>query len=470
MDLGTLAHSPHHAADLARLVEIGEVLNSSVELDEILDMILIGVTAGQGLAFNRAFLLLIDEHESILHCSHAIGPENPEEAQHDWTELENKRLTLREMMMNSRDAQRGVGRRGAKILDLLRVPLSDTNHVLVRALQPDGGSSVVRRAECDSASCEMISASLGVDQFALVPIHSRGGAVGVLVADNAITKRPIDDGDLELLRLFAGHAGTAIEKARLYMKIVEEKNELEKVHKELRDNQQTIITLQRLSDLGEMTARMAHEIRNPLVSIGGFSRRLLSETAVGDPRRRQLQIIVNEVVRLETILAEILDFARPLTPRLERTDLNDLIRETLESLSPEREGLGIELALELDSTIHEVPIDSSLFRIALINVIRNALQAIPRRVSRVGRITVRTQLKGAVVEVAVIDNGTGIAREAAERLFDPFFTTKPSGSGLGLAIVSQILKEHGGQVRFESRAGEGAAFFMDLPLEKGSTK
>lgn len=469
-DSGTLAHTERRAADLARLIEIGEALNSSVELDEILNMILIGVTAGQGLRFNRAFLLLIDEQEGTLRCSHAIGPDSAEEAERVWKELDNRHLTLKEMMMASRHEAPVVGSRGNRILESLRVPLADTGHVLVRALQPDGGARVVRRDECDTTSCEIVSANLGVDQFALVPILSRSGPVGVLVADNAITRRPVDPADLEMLRLFAGHAGTAIEKARLYTRIIEEKTELERVHTELRNNQQTIIELQRLSDLGEMTARMAHEIRNPLVSIGGFSRRLMAETGQDDPRRRQLQIIVNEVARLETILTEILDFARPLTPRLSRVDLNGLVRETLESIAPEREGLGIELKLELDESIEDVMVDAGLFRIALINLVRNAMQAIPRRGSRPGRITIRTGSNGAAVEVAVVDNGAGIPSEAALRIFDPFFTTKSTGSGLGLAIVSQVLKQHGGQVRFESRAGEGATFFMDLPLEKGITQ
>ena len=468
MDSGTLATLPRREADLARLVEIGEALNSSVELDEILNMILIGVTAGQGLRFNRAFLLLIDERAGILYCSHAIGPDNAEEAERVWKELETQQLTLKDMMIASRHEPPDVGWRGSRIRETLRVPLTETAHVLVSALRPEGGAQVVQRAECDTMSCEFVSGNLGVDQFALVPILSRRGPVGVLLADNAITGRPIEPADLEVLRLFAGYAGTAIEKARLYKSLVDEKAELTRVHTELRNNQQTIIELQRLSDLGEMTARMAHEIRNPLVSIGGFSRRLLAQAAPDDPRRRQLQIIVKEVDRLENILTEILDFARPLTASLSPTDLNALVRETLESIAPERESLGVELALELDGTIGKVPVDSSLFRMALINVVRNALQAIPRRAGRAGRITVRTRPIGAAVEVAVIDNGAGIPSDAAERIFDPFFTTKATGSGLGLAIVSQILREHGGRVRFESRAGEGAAFFMDLPLEKGN--
>lgn len=468
IDLGTLEELPRRAADLARLVEIGEALNSSVELDEILNMILIGVTAGQGLRFNRAFLLLIDEESRTLRGKLAIGPENAEEASRVWQDLEDRRLTLKEMMLTYRSEVPGAGRRVTQILEALKVPLEEGGHVLVRALRPETGAGVVRRSECDDGTCSKVAETLGVDEFALVPILSRGGSIGVLVADNAITHRPIDAIDLDILRLFTGHAGTAIEKARLYSRLVEEKNELETMHLELRRNQQTIIELQRLSDLGEMTARMAHELRNPLVSIGGFARRLLAEAGLEDPRRRHLQIIVDEVVRLETILTEVLDYARPLRPKAVRTDLNQLVRETLELVAPEREGLGVDLALDLDDSLGHVPLDAGLFRIALVNLIRNGLQAIPRKGGRSGRITVRTKKNGALAEVSVMDNGTGIPSDAVERIFEPFFTTKVSGSGLGLPIVSQILREHGGRVRVESHPGEGAAFHLDLPIEKGS--
>jgi signal transduction histidine kinase len=346
--------------------------------------------------------------------------------------------------------------------------VQETEHVLVRTLRPETVARVVRGSACEDGSCRRVAEALGVGEFALVPIPSRGGPIGVLVADNAITQRPIDSVDLDILRLFAGYAGTAIEKARLYSRLVEEKNELEMMHHELRRNQQTIIELQRLSDLGEMTARMAHGIRNPLVSIGGCARRLLSETDSVDPRRRHLQIIADEVTRLETILTEVLDYARPLRPKTVRTDLNQLIRETLEAVAPEREGLGVDLVLDLDESIGHVPLDANLFRIAMVNLIRNALQAIPRMGGRSGRITVRTEKRGSAAKISVMDNGTGIASDAVARIFEPFFTTKASGSGLGLPIVSQILKEHGGRVRVESRPGEGAAFHLDLPLEKGS--
>ncbi len=475
IDIGLPEQLPRRAADLAILCEIGEILNSSVELDEVLSMILIGVTAGQGLRFNRAFLLLVDQRRDCLEGRLAIGPDTAEEAATIWTELDHRRLTLREMLLSFGGEAPGAGWRVRGIAASLKVSLQSSSHVLVRALS-GGGARIVHRGVESDPSCEEVAATLGVERFALVPIVSRGGPIGVLLADNAITQRPIEPGDLDILRLFANHAGTAIEKARLYSKILEEKTALETAHNDLRRNQQTIIGLQRLSDLGEMAARVAHEIRNPLVSIGGFARRMLATTEAADDRRKYLEIIASEVARLETILGEVLDYARPPRLKTTRTDLNALVREMADIIAPEGESLGVDLEIDLDRTIPTVAADTGLMKIALLNLLRNALQAIPARAmsseapatARGGRVLVRTRNLGRAAEVSVQDNGEGVPAGVEERIFEPFFTTKASGSGLGLAIVAQILRQHGGGVRVQSRPAEGATFYLDLPLENGS--
>ncbi|HKY31792.1 MAG TPA: ATP-binding protein [Candidatus Polarisedimenticolia bacterium] len=465
MEPATLEGLPNRAADLAILCEIGDVLNSSVELDEILNRILVGVTAGQGLRFNRAFLLLIHDKERRLRGRLAIGPDNPEEAARVWNDLDHEHLSLREMLMTYSHQVPGSGSHVKNIVDRIDVPLDDAAHFMVRALH-QGRARVVLRGE-DEASSRM-SDVLGVDRFALVPILSRRGPVGILLADNAITGRPIDASDLDILRLFANHAGTAIEKARLYGHIRQEKEALERAHRDLKNNQQMIINLQRLSDLGEMAARVAHEIRNPLVAIGGFARSMLAHTGDADPRHKPLQIIVGEVAKLETILQEVLDFARPFKLNAVPTSVNSLVAAALEMIEHEREALGVELAVALDGTCREIPLDADLLKIAMLNLLRNALQSIPRDGGRRGRLSVRTRDLGSIQEVAVQDNGCGIGLDVADRVFEPFFTTKPSGSGLGLAIVSQILREHRGRVRFESRPDEGTTFYLDLPFVKGS--
>ena len=454
---------PRRVADLAILCELGEMLNSSVKLDEILNMVLIGVTCSQGLRFNRGFLLLVDEGRRCVRGSHAIGPDDPGQAERVWKELESERLGLTEMLITYRGSAPGVGRRVMEIVSALTVSMENRGHILVRCLE-QGGARIASRDDQDDPSIAEVARTLGVDRFALVPVRSRSGPMGVLLADNAITGRAIEPPDLEMLQLFANHAGTAIEKARLYERILEEKHELEIVHTELRRNQQVIIDLQRLSDLGEMAARVAHEIRNPLVTIGGFARRMLERTGGADANHRPLQIIVSEVMRLERILIEVLDYARPLRLNPAEMKLNDLLRQTVEAMTPEAEGAGVDLQLALDESIQEIRADASLVRIALVNLVRNAIQASSKESDTPGRIVLGTKRSGGVAVISVRDNGPGVLPDLGDRIFEPFFTTKPSGSGLGLAITSQILREHGGRVRCESDA-EGACFYLDLPIE-----
>lgn len=464
---GTLEELPRRAADLAALIEIGEVLNSTLELDELLGVILTGVTAGQGLRFNRAFLLLVDPVQNQLTGRLAVGPDDPDQAGRVWRDLEEARLSLKEMLLTRGLQVAHAPSRVRAIVESIRIPLDDASHVLIRGLSSPSARVVQEHGE-DGASGEATAGVLGVDRFALVPIGSRSGPIGVLLADNAITGRPIDPGDLDILRLFAGYAGTAIEKNRLHARLVEERRELETARRELRANHETILRLHRLSDLGEMAARVAHEIRNPLVSIGGFARRMLATTPAADPHRSKLEIIVSEVARLESILREVLDYARPMSLHAVPTRLNDLARESVAAFTPEIDAAGAELALDLDETCPEIVADAGLLKMALLNLLRNSQQAVSvRGLGRRGRIIARTRNLGALVELSVEDNGPGISPGAEDRLFEPFFTTKPSGSGLGLAIVSQIVREHGGRVRVQNMPGEGVVFHLDLPAEKG---
>jgi len=459
------------AADLATLVEIGELLGSADELDEILKIILVAVTAGQGLRFNRAFLLLVDERGEKLNGALAVGPDGPDDAARIWKELDSRRLTLREMLSALHTGEAHTGERLRELVAGWQISLEEKDHPLVRALTL-AAARTIARSDPPAASSQALADLLGVTTLAVAPLTTRSGPVGVLVADNGITGRPIEPADLDSLRLFAGFAASAIEKARLYARLREEKEALETVHRELRRNQQMIINLQRLSDLGEMSARVAHEIRNPLVAIGGFGRRALSLTAHDDPRRGHLEVIAREVTRLETILSEVLDFVRPFKLNPVPTDLNCLIRETLEMIAPERESQGVEIVTDLDASLPSVRVDAGLMKIALVNLLRNALQALQRLRDTAGddpgRVVVRSRRGDGVAQITIEDNGCGVPEEAADQIFEPFFTTKASGSGLGLPIVVQVLREHGGRVRHEAPPQRGAAFHLDLPLVRGA--
>jgi signal transduction histidine kinase len=209
-----------------------------------------------------------------------------------------------------------------------------------------------------------------------------------------------------------------------------------------------------------MAARVAHEIRNPLVAIGGFARLLLREAPVDGAMRENIQIIASEVRRLESILREVLDYSNPSPLRLAHIDLARLALEALDLLRWELHEAGIVGSLEAEPGLPEAHADRNQLFQALINVMHNAIQAMPQG----GKLNLRAYRKMGALELSVEDTGQGIPPEVRARIFEPFYTMKSTGSGLGLTIAEQILREHRGEIQVDSTVGVGTTFFLRLPV------
>ena len=228
---------------------------------------------------------------------------------------------------------------------------------------------------------------------------------------------------------------------------------------ELRTLRERVAHSERMAALGELAARVAHEIRNPLISIGGFARRL--EKKLSDDTSEYAKIIVNEVTRLENILKEILGFVRSSRIKKVSVNINEFVNDIIDfsmlTLSEKHNAVIKELS--------EIPLFSSIdpdrIKEALLNIITNASQATDH-----GIITIKTRQEANEVVIEFLDNGCGIKPEDLKNIFNPFFTTKPQGTGLGLAVTHKIIQEHGGKVQVESAWGGGTAFKIYLPLEK----
>jgi len=218
---------------------------------------------------------------------------------------------------------------------------------------------------------------------------------------------------------------------------------------------------EKMAALGEMAAKIAHEIRNPLISVGGFARRL--EKKLQGPEKDYATIIVDSVNHLEAILKDILGFVRETPIIRVRGDLAEILDQLVSLFAPSLRERGIRIEKEYRQISLEVPIDSNKIREALTNLIRNAEQALEG--GGVIRIVLDRTEKEAVVEVT--DNGPGISEEDCRHIFDPFFTTKMSGTGLGLAITQRIVELHRGRLTVSSGAKTGTTFRMYLPLEEG---
>src|SRR3954449_7827669 len=226
--------------------------------------------------------------------------------------------------------------------------------------------------------------------------------------------------------------------------------------RELRAQGEALLRSERLAAIGRIAAQITHEIRNPLSSIS-LNAEELGERA---PQARELcDAIVREVDRLAAITEEYLRFARLPKPQLQRADLNETIGDLLDFVRPELDAGGVQLSLSLSPLLPRVHADVAQLRQLLLNLVRNAREAMPQG----GSLRVVTRGGEGCVEVEVRDTGHGIPSERLGRIFDPFFTTKERGTGLGLAMAQEIAQEHGGQLSCESVPGSGTAFVLRLP-------
>jgi len=236
---------------------------------------------------------------------------------------------------------------------------------------------------------------------------------------------------------------------------------------EINDLNEEVARHKRLAALGKLSAGIAHEIRNPLSSIRGLAQFVYNSFSKTDERKEDLNAIIQEVDRLNKLVVQVLDFAKLQKPNLTRFSLNDLIGKITELFKLETKDKQIKFSLELSPDISKIQADEDQVRQILMNVIINAIQAIPKK----GEIKIKTEktlLKGEpAIKLIIEDSGIGIPERDFTQIFDPFFSTKDKGSGLGLSIVYKLIEAHQGEIKVESKEGEGTKFVIFLPQKGG---
>jgi two-component system sensor histidine kinase HydH len=216
----------------------------------------------------------------------------------------------------------------------------------------------------------------------------------------------------------------------------------------------------RLSALGELSAGMAHEIRNPLGSIKGAVEILRDDYDPGDAKYEFVGILLKETDRLNRIVQEFLEFARPKPPEFQPVDVNNAVESVLTLTAQETAKAGIQIVRQLDRSIGRLNLDGGMLKQAFLNLILNAVQAMPGG----GTLTVGSRLNGGALEMTISDTGGGIPPENRKKLFRPFFTTKKNGTGLGLAITYRIIENHRGTIDVASEPGKGTTFTVRIPV------
>jgi len=236
-----------------------------------------------------------------------------------------------------------------------------------------------------------------------------------------------------------------------------------KRREELKKAQEELIQANKYKVIGELAAGIAHEIRNPLGSIQGSLEILRKDYKVEDSKYEFLNILLKEVARLNKVITDFLNYARPALPNLIETDINQLISETVLILSPQAAKKGVGLKTELDKNLPRIKADPSQLKQAFINLILNSLEAI----ESTGQILISTLQDKNKVTVKFQDTGKGMSEETKGKIFTPFFSTKENGAGLGLGIVERIVQNHKGEIRVESYLGKGTKFTLIFPVKRG---
>lgn len=246
---------------------------------------------------------------------------------------------------------------------------------------------------------------------------------------------------------------------RQRQKIQETAVKLSETYAQLQASTEQVRRADRLSALGELSAGLAHEIRNPLGALEGAVQILQRSQLPSETRQEFAEMAGKEVGRLKSLLTHFLDFARPQPPQRMLTDPAMLL-DSIARLAAETAKLAqVEISVETQETA-SVAIDSEQIRQVLLNLVLNAVQAMPNG----GQITLRSRQQGESIVLEVVDQGPGIAPENIERIFDPFFTTRPTGTGLGLSIAHQIVRGHGGEISVRNNPDRGAMFVVSLPV------
>jgi len=421
-------------------------------MDQLLHLILTCVTTGHALGFNRAFLFLRDRRANALNGRMALGPESAEEAGRVWSELSDSQRTLDDALRDARHIPPGKTPLFEVIRDC-RYSLDDMQELPVRVFR-ERRAILVQNAWDDDRVSPAFRDLFGATRLVAAPLLSKGRSVGVLMADNIYNNRPIGERDLEILEMFASPAGLAIENAEAFADLRESLRILKRTRRQLVD--QT-----KLAAVGRVAAHIAHEIRNPLATIGGFAHAISTRHMPEERVQENAKIIYDEVRRLEKMLSGIMDFSRPAHPVPVRQSLNAAVSRTARMLAEQyAPRVAVKLVLAPEDPL--AAFDAGQIEQVLMNLVRNAAEAMGEPG---GCVRVATVTRDSAAVISIADEGPGIPRDMQERIFEPFFTTKKGGNGLGLAVCRQIIADHGGEMRVESGPEGGTVFDVLLPVE-----
>jgi signal transduction histidine kinase len=410
---------------LTAIHETGKAILSVLDLEQLLNVMM-------NLLFNvcqinRAIIMLVNDETNHLEYMHSVGFEGeiPEE-----------------------------------IADY-SIPLDRVSNMLVRVTNT-GRSEYIPDVKTSKLRKQNIMLTHGKPSSAyVVPLITRSKVIGVLATD-AVDEEGVPKENRETLDIFASQIAIAIENARLYSSLQEQMMELQRSHALLRRSE-------KFSFLGNLAARLAHEIKNPMTAISTFIQLLPKKYDDEAFRKDFHKIATEETLRVNNLITELLDLVKKKESHFEYDDLHILINKMILLISPQSKAKKIDMICKFAPDAGRVWLDSDKMKQVFLNLFSNALDFTPEG----GKIEIITRQCGEnenskAVQIEIKDNGEGIEESVIHKIFDPYYTTKHKsdlhkGTGLGLFIAHQNMQDHGGTIDVKSKIGHGTTFVLTLP-------
>ena len=437
------------------LSEVTSLIRDSTNLDEIIYTLLTYLTAGDGFGYNRAWVLLAEE--DTLKGYWAIGPRDHREAIEIWRCIEEEGCSIRDLLQR-KDTFLRDKEKFRPILERLLFSL-DPREPLMRFLEARRATLVDRDTCPELASLLDL---LSVKTLLVLPLWSGEALLGCILVDNVVTCDPFHPVEVRALETFAVQAALAIDRARLYRQLEEKIRELERSSWEKECRHESITKLEKMSAVGTITSKMAHEIRNPVTAIGGLANYLLK---TGKSDERVLRTIVEESKRLEELVRDLISFADTICPSKTLLDLRMVVKKAVQEAEEALERGDHTFRLFLDGEPIMLQVDPRHIRTLVWHLLKNAIDAMPGG----GEIKVSLKMEGDKALLEVEDRGNGIPSQMIDKVTRPFFSTK-GGTGMGLPICVSAAKEYGGELKLSS-SPQGTVVRVWLPLgDKGEGK
>jgi signal transduction histidine kinase len=292
-----------------------------------------------------------------------------------------------------------------------------------------------------------------------VPLILRGKTIGALQVLNKKSGDLFTQIDVELLTSMSQQIAVAMENAKLYRRL-EKKFELNA--RELKTAQDKLILSERLVAMSHLVQGVAHEIRNPVTTIGGFARRIKKILKRNPEVDKYLNVILEESERLESLVTQVHEYTSVLAATLAIDDIRATLHEVVNKFEPIAQQQGVTLVTKIDESLPLTRMASSQIMTALSNIMENALEAMPNG----GELVLETKQRNSQLFIKILDTGHGIRQEYLNSVYDPFFSSKTHGAGLGLAVVYQIVKNHDGEITIQSQEGKGTSVTIQLPVRR----